>query len=194
MPADTKERILEANSELFRLQGYTATGMKQVAAASGAPFGSVYHHFPGGKEELGAETIKLAGTYYQDLVMEIMAAEPDPVSAVIACFEGAAQTLRDTGYADACPIATVALEVSSTNEILRKACAEVFGQWIYFCAKGFELAGIEAERSHELSLMLLSMLEGGFLFSQAMRNTESLHVAGRAVAAAVSEALPSAGT
>jgi AcrR family transcriptional regulator len=185
MPSDTREKILDASAELLRRNGYTGTGMKQVASASGAPFGSVYHHFPGGKEQLGAETIRLAGTYYQDLVTSVMAAEPDPVSAVIACFEGAGETLRNTGYADACPIATVALEVASTNETLRKATADVFEEWISFCTAGFELAGIPKARSRELAFMLLCLLEGAFLFSRAMRSTESMTIAGQTMAAAV---------
>jgi AcrR family transcriptional regulator len=189
MAAETKERILAVNADLLMRRGYTATGMKQLAAEAEAPFGSIYHFFPGGKEQLGAETIRLAGTYYQDLVTEVMGAEPDPVSAVQACFEGAAKTLRDTDYADACPIATVALEVASTNEPLRKATAEVFEQWLSSAARGFGIAGIPAERSRELAFMMLSLLEGGFLFSRAMRSTESLHIAGRQMAAAVREAL-----
>lgn len=192
MATDTRQRILTANAELFRLQGYTGTGMKQVGTEAGAPFGSIYHFFPGGKEQLGAETIRLAGDYYQELVMGVMAAEPDPVSAVEACFEGAAQTLRDTDYADACPIATVALEVASTNETLRKATAEVFDQWLTVCSKSFEVVGIAEKRARELAFMLLSLLEGGFLFSRAMRSTESLELAGRQMAAAVSEALAEA--
>jgi AcrR family transcriptional regulator len=193
LATDTRERILEANAALFRLQGYTGTGMKQVGAAAGAPFGSIYHFFPGGKEQLGAETIRLAGDYYLNLVMDVMEAEPDPVSAIEACFEGAAQTLRDTDYADACPIATVALEVASTNETLRKATAEVFDQWLTVCSSSFEAVGIAKKRARELAFMLLCLLEGGFLFSRAMRNTESLHVAGRKMSAAVREALAEAG-
>jgi AcrR family transcriptional regulator len=193
MATRTRERILESSAELFRRNGYTGTGMKQVAAQAEAPFGSVYHHFPGGKEQLGAETIRLAGSYYQDLVAGVMAAEPDPVSAVEACFAGAAQTLRDTDYADACPIATVALEVASTSEPLRKATAEVFDGWLEWASKGFELAGIPAKRARELAFMMLGLLEGGFLFSRAMRSTESLEIAGAQMAAAVRDALPSPG-
>lgn len=193
MAAETKERILEANAALFMERGYNASGIKQVADVSKAPFGSIYHFFPGGKQELGAETIKRAGSYYQDLVMGVMSAEPDPVSAVEACFEGAAQTLRDTDYADACPIATVALEVASTNDTLRQATAEVFDRWLSVCSKGFEMAGIPEQRSRELAFTLLGLLEGGFLFSRAMRSTESLEIAGRQMAGAVREALAEAG-
>src|SRR3954452_21484945 len=119
--APTKERILDATAELFRRHGYTGTGLKQVVAAANAPFGSLYHHFPGGKVELGAEVITRSGAMYLELVAGVMAAAPDLVTAVHDAFEGAALVLVETDYADACPIATVALEVASTNETLRIA-------------------------------------------------------------------------
>jgi AcrR family transcriptional regulator len=191
MAAETRDKILEANAALFMERGYNASGIKQVADASKAPFGSIYHFFPGGKEELGAETIRLAGNYYEDLVMEVLASAPDIVSAMEACFTEAAKKLEETDYADACPIATVALEVASTNETLREATGDVFGQWLNGAAKGFELAGIPAQRSRELAFQMLSLLEGGFLFSRAMRDTESLAIAGRTMAAAVRAELDS---
>ena len=61
MPSETRERILETSGELFRRQGYMGTGVKQIVEEAGAPFGSLYHFFPGGKEELGAETIRRSG-------------------------------------------------------------------------------------------------------------------------------------
>ena len=54
MATGTRERILDASTELFRRQGYAGTGLKSVVDKAGAPFGSLYHHFPGGKDQLGA--------------------------------------------------------------------------------------------------------------------------------------------
>ena len=126
MASDTKERILDSSGELFRRQGYMGTGVKQIVAEAGAPFGSLYHFFPGGKAELGAETIRRSGLLYGLLLGEYAGPEVELVAGIRAFFEGAAETLRETDYADACPIATVALEVSSANEELRRACADVF--------------------------------------------------------------------
>ncbi|MDQ3092348.1 MAG: TetR family transcriptional regulator, partial [Actinomycetota bacterium] len=90
--------------------------MKQIVAAANAPFGSLYHHFPGGKEELGAEVIRTAGGMYLELFQAIAAEAGDIQSGIHDFFWGAAATLVETGYEDACPIATVALEVASTIE------------------------------------------------------------------------------
>src|SRR4051795_13081269 len=110
---DTKERIVDATAERFRRQGYTGTGLKQIAASADAPFASLYHFFPGGKEELGAEVIRWSGAMYGMLWLEIVRPERDIARGVRKFFEGAAAHLVETDYADACPIATVALEVAS---------------------------------------------------------------------------------
>ena len=192
MPSATKDRILDTTAELFRRQGYTGTGMKQIAAEASAPFGSVYHFFPGGKEELGVAVIRTSGRMYMRLFAEIALEFPDVLTAVWEYFRGAAQTLSETDYADACPIATVALEVASTNETLREATAEVFDEWITGATAYFEFAGIPAERARELAFEMLCLLEGAFIFSRAMRSTESLLVAGKSAVAAVREAIDDA--
>src|ERR1700689_307593 len=119
MAVDTRERLMQSSAELSRRQGYTGTVIKQILAAANAPFGSLYHFFPGGKEQLGAETIRSSGRLYTELFATIALQAPDVPTVVGEFFSGAAETLVQTDYADACPIATVALEVSSTNEQLR---------------------------------------------------------------------------
>ena len=192
MPADTRDRIVESSAELFRRQGYAGTGIKQILAAASAPFGSLYHFFPGGKEQLGAETIRSSGRLYMQLLATVARDAPDVPSAVSAFFTGAAHTLVETDYADACPIATVALEVSSTSEPLREACAEVLDTWIDAATIYFAAAGIERERSRELAINMLCLLEGAFVFCRALRSTEPLLHAGASASGAVRAALDSA--
>jgi AcrR family transcriptional regulator len=190
MGTSTKERIINSSGELFRRQGYTGTGVKQIVAAASAPFGSIYHFFPGGKEQLGAETIRNSGELYMRAFAAITAQEPDAVSAVQAFFAGAAETLRETDFADACPIATVALEVASTSEPLREATAAVFESWIDGATAWFAGAGIPRARARELAFSMLSLLEGAFVFCRALRSVEPLEVAGASAVAAVEAALP----
>ena len=187
--AGTKERILDATAELFRRYGYTGTGLKQVVADANAPFGSLYHHFPGGKQELGAAVIRRSGAMYEELVTSVIDAGADLVAGVHDCFAGAAEVLRATDYADACPIATVALEVASTNETLRAATAEVFDSWIEAAVARFAAAGIDEARARELALIVIMLLEGAFILCRASRTTEALDVAGRAAVVAVEAAL-----
>jgi AcrR family transcriptional regulator len=190
MPAETRDRIMEASAELFRRQGYVGTGLKQIVAEARAPFGSVYHFFPGGKEQLGADVIRRSGAMYLQLFVEIAGRADDVVSAVDLFFREAAVDVEASDYADACPIATVALEVASTSEIMREATAEVFTSWLDAARAYFASAGISEARARELAWEMLSLLEGAFIFSRAMRTTEPILVAGNAATRAVREALP----
>jgi AcrR family transcriptional regulator len=180
--SNTRQRIVDAGAELFRRQGYPATGVKQIVAEAQAPFGSMYHFFPGGKEELGAAAIRQSGALYGLLIPAVIDPAPDLVTGVRNFFAGAAQHLIDTDYEDACPIATVALEVSSSSETMRQACAEVFESWIE--------AG-SARMPRELVIGMLAALEGAFVLARALRTTEPLEIAGELVAAAVESALAS---
>lgn len=190
MPAATKGRIVDAGAELFRRQGYNGTGLKQIVAAAEAPFGSLYHFFPGGKEQLGEEVIRSGGAMYYRLFEAFMNAAPDIVTGVETFFAGAAAALEATDYADACPIATIALEVASTNEPLRQATADVFESWISGAAGRFAGAGIAPAAARDLAISTIALLEGAFIFSRAMRTTEAMFATGTAAAAAVRAALP----
>jgi AcrR family transcriptional regulator len=189
MTRNTKERIVDAGATLFRRQGYTATGVKQIVTEAEAPFSSLYHFFPNGKDELAAEIIHTSGQMFQQLVESVFDSSPDILTGVQNCFAGAAETLRQTGYADACPIATVALEVASTNEPLRKATADIFENWVKSGTERFTAAGIPEQTSRELAISLIGALEGAFLLSRAARSTEPMDIAGATTVAAVQTAL-----
>lgn len=190
--AATRDRLLETSAELFRKQGYAATGIKQIVANAEAPFGSLYHWFPGGKEQLGAEAIRISGAWYEQLIPAVFDTAPDLVTGVRDFFTGAADHLVETDYADACPIATVALEVSSSSEPLRQACADVFERWIAAGAARHESGGLTPEKARELTIALLTALEGAFVLARALRSTEPLEIAGELVANAVQTALDEA--
>jgi AcrR family transcriptional regulator len=189
MPAQTKERIVEMSAELFRRQGFAGTGVKQIVAEASAPFASLYHFFPGGKEQLGAEVIRWSGERYAELLNLFFVPGADAVDATKAFFAAAAHTLEETDYADACPIATVALEVSSTSEPMREACAEVFESWVERTAACLSGAGVARSHTRALALSILASLEGAFVLARALRSTEPLRAAGDGAAARVAEAL-----
>lgn len=180
--SSTRQRIVETSAELFRRQGYNGTGVKQIVEAAKAPFGSVYHFFPGGKEELGAEAIRLSGALYELLIPAVFDPAPDLITGVRGFFNAAAEHLRETDYLDACPIATVALEVSSTSETMRQACAEVFERWIAAGAARHTETGLSEKTARELTIGLLAALEGAFVLARALRSTEPLEVAGELAA------------
>ena len=187
--ASTRDRIITATAELFRRQGYNGTSLKQVTLAAEAPFGSLYHSFPGGKEELGEVVITTSGRAYRQLFEVIYEAAAGPVEAIGDFFEGAAAVLEETGYIDACPIGTVALEVASTNDRLRRATADVFASWVEAASTRLVAAGLTPAGAEELATVLVAAIEGGFMLSRAARSPEPMRAAGRLMRQLVESAL-----
>ena len=194
MTTPTRDRFLAATNELFRRQGYHGTSLKQVTDAAGAPTGSLYHFFPGGKEELAAEVLTTSGAAYQQLFELIAADAADPADAVTDFFEGAAQVLEDGDFIDPCPIGTVGREVASTSEALRQATDRVFAGWIATASTLFQAAGMDRDVADELATTLVASLEGAFVLARARRDAEPVRVAGRTMRRLVDGALASVTT
>jgi AcrR family transcriptional regulator len=185
----TPDRIVRAMAELLRVQGYAATGMNQLVAAAGAPTGSIYHHFPGGKVAVAAAALRETGAAYIQLLPLLLDPYDDLATGVEAAFAQAAQDLETTGWANLCPVATVTGEVAGSVPELREAAAEVFAGWIDEGTAYFAARGLSAADARTATYALVGALEGAFVLARGQRSREPLHAAGRAVAAYVA-ALP----
>ena len=184
----TRDRIVAAAAQLYGRYGYTGVGLKQVAAESGSPIGSLYHFFPGGKDELAAEALRMSGAGYQTLVEGILENMPELASGIEQSFALAAEVLAASGYVDACWIETVALEVASTNEPLREVTAEIFEGWIDSATAWVESHGVPAGEARALGIAYITGLEGAFVLARALRSPEPLLATGRMLAAAARKA------
>jgi hypothetical protein len=114
---------------------------------------------------------------------------PGLVAGIRDFFAGAADTVRQSDYAGAGPIATVALEVSSTSEPLRLACAEVFDGWIAAGTDRFVAEGLDLGEARRLVTRVICALEGAFVLCRALRST--MEHAGSLVIEAVRASLAS---
>jgi AcrR family transcriptional regulator len=184
-----KERILTAAAELFRRQGYAATGIKAILQASDTPYGSLYHFFPGGKQEVGVAVIEAQGATYRQLVESIYRLDDDVVEATLEAFAGAADLVEQTDFADACPIATLALEVASTDEPMRQAAAAAFESWLTVLTARLVAAGLDGGEAYELAVELFCLLEGAFLLARTTRSGDPIRTAGTAAADSIRRSL-----
>jgi AcrR family transcriptional regulator len=187
--ARTRDRILTATNELFRRFGYNGTSLSQVTTASAATTGSLYHFFPGGKDDLTLTVITTSGESYRQLFELVANAAPDPAQAVSDFFNAAARTLAESDYIDACPIGTIAREVASTNDALRLGADQVFSSWIDTATAHFAAHGLHHDRAHELATTIVAALEGGFVLARTRRDAELLRVVGRAMRHLADEAM-----
>src|SRR5215472_2859245 len=126
---DSRAKMIAAAAELFRRRGYHATTFSDVVADSGAPRGSTYFHFPGGKAELAREAIARAGDELEEIVDQAARGAGDPASLVRALAQILAGRLERSGYQAGCAIATMVLELDPGDEEFSAAFDSVFARW-----------------------------------------------------------------
>ena len=183
--SETKLRLLRAGEQLFRTQGYAGTGLKQLSRAADAPWGSLYHFFPDGKEQMRAEIVAYAGELCRAGLQAALEQFDDPAEAIERIFVGEAAILEKSDYRDGCPIASVTLDVASTNEGLRVACASAFGGWLGTIGLALSSAGAPADDATALAGFVLSCLEGAIVLSRAAKSPAPLLQSARFVRQAV---------
>ena len=182
MARSTRESILTATAELMRRKGYGAVGMKDIAEASGAPIGSLYHHFRGGKVQIVREALVNAGRAYALLIPSIVDEYTDLGAAIEGVFTQAADDMAATGFANMCPVASIAAEIADTVEELRETSAGVFTDWFHGGTAYFHARGLDEPRAREVTVALIGALEGAFVLARTLRGTEPLLAAGRTLA------------
>jgi TetR/AcrR family transcriptional repressor of lmrAB and yxaGH operons len=169
-----------------------------VIAESGAPWGSQAHHFPGGKQQLAAEAVAIAGSAYQRMLRTALESS-HPADAVRAWADLAASQLEASGWVDGCPVATVALEEAASSDTLAAACATALTGWRDALTEAIAAHGAAAPEAATLATLILAAMEGGLLLSRATRDPGPLRTVGSELATAVRARLqpvsaPSRGT
>ena len=172
--SDTKARIIEASIQLFRRQGYEGTGLKQIVEEGRAPWGSLYHFFPGGKEQLGIAAVKSYGERYRTLIEHNFKQTSSPIEAVNGLFESTTRDLLDSEFSDGCPIVAIALDKMNASETLRHACSEVIDGWVRAIASGLVDDGIDEISAVDVATSIIAALEGGNALSRIVRSTVPL--------------------
>src|SRR5436189_2792136 len=136
----SRERMVRSAALLFRERGFSGTGFRDVIAHSGAPRGSIYHHFPGGKAQLAEDTIRHAS----DVVvagMEAASGGGDPIAALRIFLAGWRYTLESSDFRAGCPIVAIAVETHERPAILAVADA-AFARWESTFAGTLRRAGV----------------------------------------------------
>jgi TetR/AcrR family transcriptional regulator, lmrAB and yxaGH operons repressor len=187
--SDTRRRMLRTAAHLLRRQGYAATGWRQVVAESETPWGSQAHHFPGGKEQLAAEAIALAGSRYERLLKSGLFGT-HPAAFVEAWAMLAADELEASSWADGCPVATVTLETAHVSPRLAQACAGALAGWQAALTEAMVARGMAGDDASSTATLVLAGIEGGLLLARANRDGSPLRTVGRELASVLMVRVP----
>jgi TetR/AcrR family transcriptional repressor of lmrAB and yxaGH operons len=179
---DTRADLVQTMARLLRDQGYSATGRAELLAESGVSNGSLYHHFPGGMEELAEAALEASGQAVADALRQALDGAPTAALGV-GRFLDIAEGPVAGGPCPGCPIAPTALESPIISPRLRATAARCFDQWEALIAARLRTDGWPEESVAETASAGLSLIEGAVLLARVSGRVGHLAHAKRAATA-----------
>ncbi len=164
--------MVSTTAKLLQRQGYHGTGLNQIVAVADAPKGSIYFHFPGGKEQLTVEAIAHSAAY-----LEAAMDKQPSTTAVVALdsyLAAVGRRLERTEFCEGCPIATVALDVGAASAEIGGACATAFDRLIERIGSWIEAEGVDTSVAHDRAFLVLAALEGALMLAKVNRSIEPI--------------------
>ncbi len=190
--SDARQKMIQSAALLFRERGIQGTSFSDVLAHSGAPRGSIYHHFQAGKTQLARETTQWAGEFIVAGTVAALA-EHDPVQAIDTFRRQWSATLRRSDYAAGCPIVAAALE-GDREPTVRNAAAQAFSSWEKVLADALRERGVPNARAGAIATLLIAATEGAIVLARARRSVRPLERVADELQLVVSDALSQAAT
>jgi TetR/AcrR family transcriptional regulator, lmrAB and yxaGH operons repressor len=190
MARDTRERMLRTTASLLMHRGYYGTALSEILKQSDAPRGSLYFHFPGGKDQLVLEATRAAVEQTTRELRESLAAAPSAARGVRNFVEAAARIMRESNFTFGCPVAPVILDATGDQPELAELCRNALEEWIGLLQHAFVRAGLPRRRAHTLALLVESTLEGVLVIARAYRDCAPILSVAVELEAVVEAALP----
>ena len=158
---DARARAVDTAIRLFRVQGYTATGLTQILNESGAPKGSFYFHFPRGKAQLAEEAID---RYIESRMAVLRAISANTTGNALEfvnrLFEAFAADMVASDFKYGCLMQNLANELPSLDAALTERVARGFAASIGAVAAHFRSCGFDPARASSTAAALVAALEG----------------------------------
>lgn len=173
VPGGTKQRMLDSAALLLRERGAAGVTVDAVLAHSGAPRGSVYHHFPGGRNEMILGALRNAGEYIARMVDESVS-EGDAVRTVERFVRFWKRALTGTDYRAGCPLVAVAVDSREQIPAAAEVVREIFARWQVSLADLLAASGFPADRAARLATLVVASVEGAIILARAHRDLQPL--------------------
>jgi TetR/AcrR family transcriptional regulator, lmrAB and yxaGH operons repressor len=175
-PDRSRAALVENAATLFRRQGYAATGLNQILEEAGVRAGSLYHHFPQGKQQLAAAVVAAAGADIEQLLRRFLATSRSVADIVDRWID-----LLVAGLAgdqrDGCPIEPIATESVNASPLVRAASARAFQGWCTAIGDRLRSEGWSDSDAETVALGVISLIEGALILSRIAGDPAALNAA-----------------
>ena len=175
-PDRSRAALIGNAATLFRRQGYAATGLNQILDEAGVKAGSLYHHFPQGKQELAAAVVDAAGGDIEQLLRRFLATGR-PVADIIDRWIDLLVAGLAGDQRDGCPIEPIATESVNASPLVRAASARAFKGWSAAIEDRLRSEGWSAADAKTVALAVISLIEGALILSRIAGDAAALHAA-----------------
>jgi len=175
-PDRSRTALLENAAALFRRQGYAATGLNQILQEAGVKPGSLYHHFPQGKQQLAAAVVDTAGSGIEQLLRRFLATDRTVADIVDRWIDLMAAGLA-ADHRDGCPIEPIATESVNASQQVRSASARVFQGWCAAIGERLRSDGWSSDDAERVALAVISLIEGALILSRVAGDAAALNAA-----------------
>jgi TetR/AcrR family transcriptional regulator, lmrAB and yxaGH operons repressor len=170
----TKTLMIRAAADLLQRRGYVGTGVADILSQAGAPRGSLYHHFPGGKREIVLEAIAHTRRIFAR-ELEHLANESQSLNDyLLGLRELSKRDLIATDFDASCPIAATALDVPCDEDLIYAACSSAFDHWAKVIADGLNRHRPSTDQCSDLGYLVLHALFGATMAARVARNTDAI--------------------
>ncbi len=172
MSSDSRQKMIASAASLIASRGVSATSFSDVLADSGAPRGSIYHHFPEGKRQLAEDAIR----WTSSRVLAFMrAGTPTTPRDVLERFIGMWRNVVLSSHATSgCVVAGVAVDTTVTEEGMIDVVRETFRDWVDVIVEGLEATGVAAGLARPIAIATLAGMEGALILCRAEGSVEPL--------------------
>jgi TetR/AcrR family transcriptional regulator, lmrAB and yxaGH operons repressor len=171
---DTRSRILQAAYRTLRKRGYHASGLTDILELAQAPKGSMYHHFPGGKEEMGVAVIEIIAND----ILAIFSAPPEHSTAKLLQVAGVALlAVTQRTQFEICAMFSSFVAESHSSHKLAQAVSQAYTRMLDALQERLMQDGLAASDAADLAKIVIALLEGGSMLAQAQRDVSALRLA-----------------
>jgi TetR/AcrR family transcriptional repressor of lmrAB and yxaGH operons len=186
-PDRSRAALVDTAAILFRRQGYAATGVNQILEQADVKAGSLYHHFPRGKQQLAAAVVDGVGTGIEQRLRELLDSGR-PVPNIVDGWIDLMASGLSTDKRDGCPIEPIATESVNASAEVREASARAFGGWCLALADRLRTDGWTAQEAEQTALAVIALIEGALILSRIAGEADALHAAKAAARTLLSSA------
>jgi TetR/AcrR family transcriptional regulator, lmrAB and yxaGH operons repressor len=172
----TRTKMLVSAAEVMRERGAAGVTIDAVLARSGAPRGSVYYHFPEGRNQILSEALRYSG---DSITATIDAAADHGARTLLREFiELWERLLTDGDFLAGCPVVAAAISSDESDQDLTSEAGTILGRWCTALTRAFAKDGFDDDDAASLAVMSISALEGGIVLARSTRSVRPLSQVG----------------